>query len=153
MRIVVIRVLVVAWAAALTLLGCQSEAAAEWNTNDGAAVAAGYDVVAYHVQGRAVRGSERHAHSYRGGTFWFSSEANRARFAATPERYAPAYGGYCAFAMAQGRRARIDPQAWSIVGGRFYLNYSLDVRRRWNERQAEYIERADEAWPRVRTEP
>ena len=79
----------------------------------------------------------------------FASEEHRALFAASPARYAPAYGGYCAFAAADGRLARIDPQAWHIEGGRLFLNYSLDIRRQWLEGRAHFIEQADARWPEL----
>ncbi|MEM6956792.1 MAG: YHS domain-containing (seleno)protein [Myxococcota bacterium] len=71
-------------------------------------------------------------------------------FAAAPARYVPAYGGFCAYAMADGRRVRIDPEAFSVVGGRLYLNYSPSVKRQWLEDRDDYIDSANEHWQRLR---
>jgi hypothetical protein len=125
-------------------------AAAQVNDNGTAHAIGGYDPVAYFTDHRAVRGSEEHAFSWQGARWLFASEAHRALFAASPARYAPAYGGYCAYAVSQGRTARIDPEAWSIVGGRLFLNYSLAIRQQWSGDRDRYIRDADARWPEVR---
>ncbi|MEM7607905.1 MAG: YHS domain-containing (seleno)protein [Myxococcota bacterium] len=142
------------WLAAGTFLfalACTSQASAQrWNRNGGEAVAGGYDVVAYQTEGRARRGRASISYRYEGGTFWFATEENRDAFAAAPARYVPAYGGFCAYAMADGRRVRIDPEAFSVVGGRLYLNYSPSVKRQWLEDRDDYIDSANEHWQRLR---
>ena len=92
----------------------------------------GADPVAYFTEGKAVEGSDDFAHEWMGATWRFVSAANRDRFAAEPDRYAPQYGGYCAWAVSQGYTAKIDPEAWTIVDGRLYLNYSKEVRTQWS---------------------
>jgi hypothetical protein len=72
-----------------------------------------------------------------------------AKFKADPEKYAPKYGGYCAWAVAQGYTAEIDPEAWKIVGGKLYLNYSKDVQKKWEQDIPGNIEKADQNWPGV----
>ena len=109
----------------------------------------GHDPVAYFGQKGPVKGAKQFSHPWRGATWYFASAENRDKFAAEPERYAPRYGGYCAYAVAQGSTADIDPAAWSIVDGRLYLNYSLGVRGRWNKDIPGYIRRADTNWPAV----
>ncbi len=106
----------------------------------------GYDVVAYFTDHRAVRGSTEHEVVWEGATWRFASAAHASTFRAAPDRYAPEYGGFCAYAMARGERVRIDPEAWSIAGGKLYLNYSLSVRTRWSEDRADYIRDADRHW-------
>lgn len=135
-------------AAALALPSAAS--AQRVNLNGTRFAVGGYDVVAYHVDHRPVRGAEAHAAEFGGATWLFASAEHRATFLENPGRYVPAYGGYCAYAMAQGRRARIDPNAWTVHRGRLYLNYSLDIRRRWLEDRDDYIRRANENWPRLR---
>ena len=66
-----------------------------------------------------------------GATWRFAWPENRDAFAADPESYAPQYGGWCAWAVAHGYTAKIDPEAWSIVDGRLYLNYSKAVQLQW----------------------
>lgn len=109
----------------------------------------GYDPVAYFTQGKPVRGSDAHAHGWNGAEWHFSSEENRAAFAADPEAYAPQYGGYCAWAVAEGYTASVDPDAWRIVDGKLYLNYSRGVQRRWERDVPGNITRADANWPEV----
>ncbi|MFT5355599.1 MAG: YHS domain-containing protein [Polyangiales bacterium] len=119
---------------------------ADINTNSSNRAIGGYDVVAYFTNRQPTRGLEEFRHSYAGATWLFTSAENRDQFAARPQRYAPQYGGYCAYAMAQGRRVRIDPRAWSIVRGKLYLNYSLQIRTTWSEDRAQHIESANENW-------
>ena len=116
---------------------------------DSAGAIRGYDAVAYFTQGQAVKGQEKFTYPWRGATWRFASAENRDRFAASPEQYAPRYGGYCAYAVAQGSTASIDPAAWSIVEGRLFLNYSLGVRERWRQDVPGYIRKADANWPGV----
>ena len=109
----------------------------------------GYDPVAYFNQKGPVKGAKQFSHPWRGATWYFASAENRDKFAAEPERYAPRYGGYCAYAVAQGYTADIDPSAWSIEDGRLYLNYSRGVRERLRKDIPGYIRKADENWPEV----
>lgn len=120
--------------------------AAEVNAERGVAVR-GTDVVAYVVEGRPVAGRAEFTHAWRGATWRFATAANRDRFAADPERYAPAYGGFCAFAVSEGYTAPIDPAAWRIVDGRLFLNYDRSVQRRWERDIPGRVARADANWP------
>jgi YHS domain-containing protein len=129
-----------------TLLLAGRGLAAQVNADGGVAVR-GTDVVAYVTEGRPVAGSARFTHAWRGATWRFASAANRDRFAADPERYAPAYGGFCAYAVSEGYTAPIDPAAWRIVDGRLYLNYDRSVQRRWEADIPGRIARADANWP------
>ena len=80
-------------------------------------------------------------------------EANKARFAAEPEKYTPVYGGYCAYGVAQGYLVKIDPDAWAIVDGRLYLNYDRSVAETWRKDVPGYVKKADENWPRLIGKP
>ncbi|MEM8582325.1 MAG: YHS domain-containing (seleno)protein [Pseudomonadota bacterium] len=117
-------------------------------TNRGQAIR-GYDPVAYFTEGKPVRGSDSHTHNWNGAEWRFSSEENRAAFAANPEAYAPQYGGYCAWAVAEGYTASTDPDAWKIVDNKLYLNYSAGVQRRWERDILGNISRGDSNWPAV----
>jgi YHS domain-containing protein len=112
----------------------------------------GTDPVAYFTEGRPVEGASAFAHEWRGATWYFASAENRDRFAADPERYAPQYGGYCAWAVAHGYTAKIDPEAWKIVDGRLYLNYSKDVQADWVEDIPGNIAKGDANWPTIRAD-
>ncbi len=109
----------------------------------------GYDVVAYHTNGRPVEGSSQFTHDWQGATWRFASAAHRDLFLAAPERYAPAYGGFCAYAVSQGSTADIDPQAWKIVDGRLYLNLSPGIQQIWQQDIPGYIELANQHWPEL----
>lgn len=109
----------------------------------------GTDIVAYFTEGRPVRGSAAHQLTWRGTVWHFASAAHRDRFAADPEAFAPAYGGFCAWAVSRGYTASTDPQAWRIVDRRLYLNYSLEIRRRWSQDIPGNIALGDANWPRL----
>lgn len=111
--------------------------------------AAGYDVVAYFTEQRPVKGLKRFREQYLGVNWYFSSEENLDRFGENPERYAPQYGGFCAWAVAQGYTAKGDPLFWSIVDGKLYLNYDEAVQHRWLQNTDAYIKQADRNWPGV----
>lgn len=94
-----------------------------------------------------VIGLPEHAVDWNGATWHFATAARRAAFEATPEAYAPAYGGYCAYAAARGYTASTVPEAWSVVEGRLFLNYSLRIRRRWLREIPDAIGRGDANYP------
>lgn len=116
---------------------------------EGGLALGGYDPVAYFVAGSPARGSADHVHSWNGAEWRFASDANRAAFAADPEKYAPQFGGYCAWAVAEGYTASTDPDAWSIVDDKLYLNFSRGVQRRWERDIPGNISRANGNWPKV----
>jgi hypothetical protein len=106
----------------------------------------GYDSVAYFTEGRPVPGRAEFEHEWENATWRFSSAEHRELFASAPDKYAPRYGGFCAGAMALGWKAPIDPEAWVIVDGRLYLNYSKDGRDEFAEEPAPQIAKADANW-------
>jgi YHS domain-containing protein len=112
----------------------------------------GYDPVAYFEEGKPVEGDSDYTHDWMGATWYFATAANRDLFADDPEKYAPQYGGYCAWAVANGYTAEIDPQAWAVVDDKLYLNYSLDVQKQWQQDVPGNITKADGNWPGIRTE-
>lgn len=112
----------------------------------------GFDPVAYFTQGKAIPGSATHSHRWQEATWHFASAEHLDLFVAEPSRYAPRYGGYCAWAVSQGYTADVDPQVWKIVDGRLYLNHDERVRRKWEANQADSIRKADIQWPKIRAE-
>ena len=112
----------------------------------------GYDPVAYFEAGAPAQGAAGRSFDWQGATWRFSSDANRDAFAAAPERYAPQYGGWCAYAVANGRTADIDPAAWAIVDGKLYLNYSLKIKAKWDADVPGFIATADANWPKLLAE-
>lgn len=110
----------------------------------------GYDPVAYFVAGTPVAGSKDFQFFWRGGNWRFSSDANLEMFKADPGKYAPQYGGWCAYAMSdQGRTVRIDPEAWTILEGKLYLNYSIRVRTVWIEDVNQNVKEANTFYPQT----
>jgi hypothetical protein len=115
--------------------------------------ASGHDVVAYFTEAKALAGSPPFEHAWGGARWRFASAANRDAFAAAPEKYAPQYGGYCAYAVARNYTAPTDPEAWKVVDGKLYLNYDKSVRALWEAELPEAISRADRNWPAVLKKP
>ncbi|MEM6254771.1 MAG: YHS domain-containing (seleno)protein [Cyanobacteria bacterium P01_D01_bin.156] len=111
----------------------------------------GTDPVAYFTEGRPVTGSAEFTYTWNNATWQFASAENRDSFTANPEAYAPQYGGFCAWAVSQGYTASIDPNAWKIVDGKLYLNYSNSVQRNWERDIPGHISKADANWPGVLT--
>lgn len=120
---------------------------AVYSTKDGAIK--GYDPVAYFKESKPVKGSEDLNYSWNGTNWYFSSQENLDAFKQEPEKYAPQYGGYCAYAVSQGYTAKIEPDAWKIVEGKLYLNYNQSIKKKWEADQAAYIKSANVNWPKV----
>ena len=133
--------------AALTVTLLPPMAAAQAVFAENGVALRGHDPVAYFTEGRPVRGLPEHAADWGGATWHFASAANRAAFLADPEAHAPQYGGFCAWAVAQGYTAPIDPNAWQIVDGKLYLNYNARIQRRWERDIPGFIAQADANWP------
>ncbi len=109
----------------------------------------GTDPVGYFKQGKVVKGSDRFSYQWNNTTWHFASAENRDLFASNPQKYAPQYGGYCAWAVSQGYTAPIDPDAWKIVDGKLYLNYNKSIQRTWERDIPGNIAKADRNWPGV----
>ena len=111
----------------------------------------GYDPVAYFTDGRATKGAEEFAYEWLGATWHFANAEHRELFTQQPVSYAPQYGGHCALGTAFGEStANIDPEAWSIVDGKLYLQYSKGGREEWERDRANRIAAADQKWPAVK---
>lgn len=109
----------------------------------------GHDPVAYFTEGRPVQGRKEFSTEYMGAEFRFASAENLQTFKADPAKYAPQYGGYCAWAVAQGKTAKGDADHWKIVDGRLYLNYNKKIQADWEQNQAAFIDDANTNWPAV----
>lgn len=109
----------------------------------------GYDPVAYFTDGRPVRGSTEHRITHQGYEYRFASAEHLATFRANPSRYQPQYGGYCAWAVANGYTAAGNPQNWRIVDGKLYLNYNDEIQTRWERDIPGFIRSGDANWPSV----
>lgn len=113
----------------------------------------GYDPVAYFTDGGPRPGKPELAVEHGDARWLFSSDANKRRFEQDPQTYLPAYGGYCAYGVAQGYLVKIDPEAWSIVDDRLYLNYDKAVQATWLEDVPGYLDAADAKWPGLVGQP
>lgn len=109
----------------------------------------GYDPVAYFTESKPVEGSDSYTSGWKGATLRFASAENKAMFDADPEKFAPQYGGYCAYAVSKGATAPTDPNAWTVFEDRLYLNFSTDVRSIWRQDKPGNIAKADANWPSV----
>lgn len=115
-----------------------------FSTADGAI--RGYDAVAYVKQGKAVKGDTKYSYTWKDAKWLFASQQDLDLFKASPEQYAPQYGGYCAYGTSQGHKAPTDPQAFTVVGGKLYLNYNPSVKSTWVKDTTGYIQKADKNW-------
>jgi YHS domain-containing protein len=129
----------------LCLAASGAMAADEVFVADSAAIR-GYDPVAYFTEGGPVRGEPQFRHEWNGVAWQFASRENLERFRADPERYAPQFGGFCAYGMSRGYKVGTDLAAFTIHDGRLYLNYSLPVRDTWLKDTDAYVEKAAANW-------
>jgi len=118
-------------------------------TAKGTLALSGYDAVSYFKDGKPLPGKPDFVYQWMDATWRFSSAENRDAFAQDPAKYAPQYGGYCAFGTSQGHLVPGDPKAWKIVDNKLYLNYNKIVRKFWLQDVPGHIEKADENWPKL----
>ncbi len=111
----------------------------------------GFDAVAYFEAGRPVRGLRDLRYRWQETDWYFATSANLTAFRRMPERYAPQFGGYCAYAVSRGYTARGHPEAWTVYNGRLYMNFNLAVRATWLKARDANIEKAESNWPAVLT--
>lgn len=112
----------------------------------------GADAVAYYslaANAAPVQGSDQFTLEYKGAKWRFASAANRDAFAAEPARYAPQYGGYCAWALARNKLAPGDPAVWHVKGGKLYLNVNKSIQKQWLANVDRDIANGDKNWPGV----
>ena len=109
----------------------------------------GYDAVAYHTHKKAVPGIKAYQTSWQGANWLFNSAANLKTFKSNPKKYAPSYGGYCAWAAAENRLVKADPTIFDIHEGKLYLNYNKKTQDDWNADRPGMIIRGDKNYPRL----
>lgn len=136
---------------AATPLAASTVAAAgvETATDANDVILAGHDAVAYFTENKPVVGSERFTAQHDGAVYRFASAANRDQFRANPAKYAPAYGGYCAFGTSLGKKFDVDGKAFKIVEDRLYVNKNLDVLQTWKKDIPGNIVKAEGQWPQI----
>lgn len=142
--------------AALTFAGGLAYADDEVNVSVGGTLAGkplalhGYDPVAYFTEGKPVLGEPRFAAVFEGATYYFSSAAHQKLFEGTPSKYAPQYGGFCAFGAALGKKFDGNPAVFLVRDGKLYLNLAPDIAAKFGEDVAGNIQKADARWPEIR---
>jgi YHS domain-containing protein len=109
----------------------------------------GYDPVAYFTDKKPVEGKPEFAYDWMGAKWLFASAEHRDAFAKEPAKYAPQYGGYCAYGVSQGYAVKIEPDVWTVLDGKLYLNYDKGVQTTWEKDIPGYIATADKKWPAV----
>jgi YHS domain-containing protein len=110
----------------------------------------GYDPVAFFDEGKPVKGTDSLVFQWHEASWHFASQKNRDAFKSTPEKYAPQYGGYCAFGMSRGYKAKTLPETATIIDGKLYFNYNLEVKKEWSKTPDVYIEKANKNWIAVK---
>ena len=141
---------------ALFFLGAANlSAGEETNTSGGltlkgpALAMHGYDAVAFFTEDRATRGSAEYSSVYQNATYRFKSEANRQKFEKQPQKYAPQFGGYCAFGVSVGAKFDGDPEFWKIVDGKLYLNLNGEIQKNWLKDTSGNIDKAQAQWKKI----
>ncbi|NND81453.1 MAG: YHS domain-containing protein [Gammaproteobacteria bacterium] len=109
----------------------------------------GYDSVAYFTQGKAVEGKEQFTTDYNEAQWLFSSQEHLDLFKQNPQKYAPQYGGYCAYAVSKNSTASTQPDLFTIVDDKLYLNYSKGIQKKWLADTKNFIRLADQNWPGI----
>ena len=137
----------VALAIAFVIMSFSVVIAQKVNTSFTGLAIDGYDPVAYFAENKPVKGSSAFTFDFGGAKYRFASSANRDLFAKNPEKYAPQYGAFCAYAVSKGYTADTDPLAWKIVDGRLYLNYNAAAQKKWEEDVQGNIRKGDANWP------
>jgi YHS domain-containing protein len=110
----------------------------------------GYDPVAFFKAAKPVMGADSLSYSWKGADWNFSSQQNLDSFKTNPEKYAPQYGGYCAYGTSAGHKAPTQTDTWTIVDGKLYFNYNGKVKEMWMKNQPALIEKANENWPAIK---
>jgi YHS domain-containing protein len=113
----------------------------------------GYDPVAYFTEEKPVQGSSQFTAEHLGATYYFSSAQHQSLFQGDPNKYAPQYGGYCAFGVSKEYKFDIDPEAWAVVDDKLYLNLNKKVQDRWVPNKDELIVDADTIWTQIVDKP
>jgi YHS domain-containing protein len=110
----------------------------------------GYDSVSYFTPGAPVKGSGNYTATYKNAIYQFSSAENRDLFKQEPEKYAPQYGGFCAFGVTMNRKFDTDPLAYKIVDNKLYLNLNTDVQKKWLTDVNGYLATSEQNWDGIK---
>lgn len=106
----------------------------------------GYDPVAYFESNKAIEGKKECNTKYKEAIYYFSSENNKALFLKNPDKYVPQFGGFCAYGVSENHNSPTQPEAFTIVDDKLYLNYNLKVKEFWSKNRDARIIKANENW-------
>jgi YHS domain-containing protein len=120
-----------------------------WGYEPSGVAVRGYDTVAYFTQGKPTEGKEAFETEWRGAKWRFASQEHLDLFVTNPDKYAPQYGGYCAYGVAVGNLVKIEPDLWDIIDGKLYLNYDEDLQEKWRVDIPGYIVKANEIFDQL----
>jgi len=137
-------------AIALWIAASVAFAGVETSTDSNDVILAGHDAVAYFTEGKPVEGSAKYTAQYDGAVYRFASADNRDTFQANPEKYAPAYGGFCALGASFGKKFEVDGKAFQVVEGRLYVNKNLNVYKTWKKDIPGNIVKSEGNWPTIK---
>lgn len=144
------------WFTALALLAAPAafaEPAAHLNVQKGGVAVHGYDPVAYFTVGKPTPGKAEFTATHEGAIYRFASAENLEAFKKDPAKFAPQYGGWCAYGVAQGVKADGDPNVWKVVDGKLYLNVTPDIGRKWSKDIPGYLKQSESKWPKIKDTP
>lgn len=113
----------------------------------------GYDPVAFFKNAEPIKGKDSISYTWKDAKWLFVNRENMESFKADPERFAPQYGGYCAYGTADGHKAPTQTETWTIIDKKLYFNYSNKVKELWNTDQKRFIEKADKNWIEIKDKP
>ena len=136
--------------ALLAWVGLAAAASANVNVTNSITGVQGYDLVSYHTTQGPTRGNGHHVSTHQGVTYLFASKENKSTFDQNPNKYLPAYGGYCAFGVSVGKKFVGDPEVWKIVDGRLYLNLDKNIQKEWSKDIPGRIKLAEKNWPQIK---
>lgn len=110
----------------------------------------GTDPVAYFTDGKPMAGDPAISHEWAGAKWLFASEEHKKLFVEDPAKYAPQFGGHCAWGVSKGGLYSIQPDAWKVVDGKLYLNYNVEAQGEWQKEMDMHIERAHKNYPGIK---
>ncbi len=132
----------------ITLSGIYAQKSEIFTTNGNAI--RGFDVVAFFADSKAVKGNDSLAYQWKDANWLFATNENLQAFKSNPEKYAPQYGGYCAYGTADNHKAPTQTDTWTIVDSKLYFNYNNKVKEYWTKNQEALIKKADIIWPNIK---
>ena len=119
------------------------------NLNEDGVAVQGYDVVAFFTDNKPVKGNVEFQSLFNGARYYFANADHKKLFDASPAKYEPQFGGFCAYAVSQGYTAKIDVDAFQIVDGRLILQYNKDIREKFNLDTPGNLKKAEKNWPEI----